>query len=154
IVTKFGFGGLLMAGFMAGVILVGMGLAKLGRLITFIPHPVTTGFTAGIAIVIGTIQLKDFFGLSFASPETYVERWKMMIHSAGTAQWGELAVGMATLLLLVGLPKVIKKIPAPLLALTLAAAVTAILHHYLPQFSVATIGSRFHSTVNGHEVAG
>jgi SulP family sulfate permease len=154
IVTKFGLGGLLMAGFMAGLILVGMALAKLGKLITYIPHPVTTGFTAGIAIVIGTIQLKDFFGLSFGAPETYVERWKMMFDARGTAQWAELAVGVATLLMLIGLPKLTKKIPAPLIALTVAAAATAILHHFLPQFSVATIGTRFHSTVNGHEVAG
>jgi SulP family sulfate permease len=143
IVTKFGFGGLLMAGFMAGVILVGMGLAKLGRLITYIPHPVTTGFTAGIAIVIGTIQLKDFFGLSFGAPESYVERWKMMIHAAGSFHFTELAVGAATLALLVLLPLVIKKIPAPLIALTFAALATALAHHFWPQFSVATIQSRF-----------
>ena len=55
---------------MAGVILVAMGALKLGNLIQFIPHPVTTGFTAGIAVVIGTIQLKDFFGLRFGAPET------------------------------------------------------------------------------------
>ncbi|MGZ3442699.1 MAG: SulP family inorganic anion transporter, partial [Polyangia bacterium] len=71
IVTKFGVGGLLVAGLMAGVLLLLMGGLKLGNLIQFIPHPVTTGFTAGIAIVIGTIQLKDFFGLRFGSPETY-----------------------------------------------------------------------------------
>src|SRR5690349_1056026 len=72
IVTKFGIAGLLVAGLMAGVMLVGMAAARLGTLITYIPHPVTTGFTAGIAVVIGTIQLKDLFGLRFGAPETYV----------------------------------------------------------------------------------
>src|SRR5581483_4527719 len=108
IVGKFGLGGLLVAGMLAGLMLVGMAAAKLGRLITFIPHPVTTGFTAGIAVVIGTIQLKDFLGLSFDhAPEGYVDRWKTMWHARATASGWEIA-----------------------------------------------IGSRFHSMVNGHEVAG
>src|SRR5438270_3738249 len=115
IVTRFGFGGLLVAGLMAGVILLAMGALKLGNLIQYIPHPVTTGFTAGIAVVIGTIQLKDFFGLQFTSPETYVERWKMMFESRATASGWELAVGLATLAMLVGIPRIQKKVPAPLI---------------------------------------
>ena len=62
VVTRFGLGGLLLAGLLAGLIQIGMGLIKLGRLMVFIPHPVTTGFTAGIAIVIGTSQLGDALG--------------------------------------------------------------------------------------------
>jgi SulP family sulfate permease len=155
IVTKFGFGGLLVAGLMAGVMLVGMAAAKLGKLISFIPHPVTTGFTAGIAVVIGTIQLKDFLGLKFTqSPESYIERWKLMFEARGSISGWELAVGAFTLALLVLLPKVIKKIPAPLLALGLAAIAATVAAKLFPQFHVATIGSRFHSMVNGHEVAG
>jgi SulP family sulfate permease len=155
IVGKFGFGGLLVAGLMAGVLLVGMGFARLGRLIQYIPHPVTTGFTAGIAAVIATIQLKDFFGLQFAhSPESYVERWHAMWEARATASGWELLIGAFTLALLVGLPRVIKKIPAPLLALSGAAVAAAALSKWVPGFHVATIGSRFHSTVNGHEVAG
>jgi SulP family sulfate permease len=154
IVTKFGFGGLLLAGLMAGLMLVGMAAARLGTLITYIPHPVTTGFTAGIAVVIGTIQLKDLFGLKFASPESYVERWKMMFEAHASFRWEELLVGSVTLALLIVLPKLIKKVPAPLIALTLASIGCAVAHKLWPGFDVATIGSRFHSTVNGHEVAG
>jgi SulP family sulfate permease len=155
IVSKFGFGGLLVAGMLAGVMLVGMGLAKLGRLIQYIPHPVTTGFTAGIAVVIATIQLKDFLGLKFAgSPETYVDRWKLMWEAHASISGWELGVGAFTLACLVGLPRVIKKIPAPLMALSLAAVVAALAQKFVPGFHVATIGSRFHSLVNGHEVAG
>src|SRR2546426_6623368 len=66
VVSRFGIGGLLVAGAMAGAILVAMGLFRLGRLIQFIPHPVTTGFTAGIGTVIGVLQLKDLLGLSRA----------------------------------------------------------------------------------------
>ena len=63
ITQKYGLGGLLMSGMMAGVILVAMGMARLGNLIKFVPYPVTVGFTAGIGMVIATIQIKDFFGL-------------------------------------------------------------------------------------------
>ena len=154
IVTKFGFGGLLVAGLMAGVILMLMGVFKLGNLIQFIPHPVTTGFTAGIAVVIGTIQLKDFFGLQFGAPEGYVERWKMMVAARGTASGWELVVGVVTLAMLIGIPRIQKRVPAPLIALTLASVGAAVAAHYVPGFSVATIGSRFSSLVNGHEVRG
>jgi SulP family sulfate permease len=154
IVTKFGFGGLLVAGLMAGVVLLLMGTFKLGNLIQYIPHPVTTGFTAGIAVVIGTIQLKDFFGLKFGSPETYVERWKMMIAARGTASGWELAVGVTTLAMLIIIPRIQKRVPAPLIALTLASVGAAVAAHYVPGFHVSTIGSRFSSLVNGHEVRG
>jgi sulfate permease, SulP family len=155
IVNKFGFGGLLVAGMLAGVMLLGMGLGRMGRLIQYIPHPVTTGFTAGIAVVIATIQLKDFFGLQFAaSPETYLDRWKIMFESRATISGWEVGIGAFTLALLVGLPRVIKRIPAPLLALSLAAVAAALLQKFVPGFHVATIGSRFHSLVNGREVAG
>jgi SulP family sulfate permease len=155
IVTKFGFGGLLVAGMLAGFLLVGMGLAKLGRLIQYIPHPVTTGFTAGIAVVIATIQLKDFLGLKFSqSPESYVERWKVMWEAHASISGWEVLIGAFTLTLLIVLPRIIKKIPAPLLALSVAGLVAALLQKFVPGFHIATIGSRFHSLVNGHEVSG
>jgi SulP family sulfate permease len=154
IVTKFGFGGLLVAGLMAGVILLAMGALKLGSLIQYIPHPVTTGFTAGIAVVIGTIQLKDFFGLSFGAPETYVDRWKMMIAARGTASAWELGIGLFTLAMLIFIPRVQKKVPAPLIALVVASVAAALAAKYIPGFHVATIGSRFSTVVDGHTVRG
>jgi sulfate permease, SulP family len=154
IVTRFGFGGLLVAGLMAGIILIAMGALKLGNLIQYIPHPVTTGFTAGIAVVIGTIQLKDFFGLRFGSPERYVDRWKMMFAARGTASGWELAVGALTLVMLVGIPRIQKRIPAPLLALVLASLAAALATRFVPGFHIATIGSRFSTLVHGHEVRG
>ena len=155
IVQRFGLGGLLLAGQLAGFILLAMGVLKLGRLISYIPHPVTTGFTAGIAVVIGTIQLKDFLGLQFATaPDHYADRWRAMWLARGTISPWELGVGALTLALLVLLPRVIKKVPAPLLALALAAAAAALAHELIPGFHVATIGTRFHSMVDGVEVAG
>jgi SulP family sulfate permease len=154
IVLKFGIGGLLVAGLMAGFILLAMGALKLGNLIQYIPHPVTTGFTAGIAVVIATIQLKDFFGLHMGSPESYVDRWRMMWGARASFSPSELAVGVATLAMLIGIPRLTKRVPAPLIAMTLAAVGTAVAAHSYPQFHVETIGTRFSSVLNGHVVRG
>src|SRR5262249_18737576 len=85
IVEKYGLGGLLMAGLMAGFILIALGAMKLGSLITYIPHPVTTGFTAGIAVVIATLQLKDVFGLKFEPPHSFLHRLQSMWQARHTA---------------------------------------------------------------------
>jgi SulP family sulfate permease len=155
VVSKFGLGGLLVAGCLSGLIQIAMGLARLGRLMIFIPHPVTTGFTAGIAVVIGTTQLKDFFGLQLSgTPESYVERVRGLWEARGSASPWELGIGLFTLALLVLLPRITKRVPAPLIALTAAAGVATLLGHFIGDFHVATIGSRFHSVVNGHVVDG
>jgi SulP family sulfate permease len=142
IAAKYGIAGLLVAGMMAGVILLIMGLARLGRLIEFIPHPVTTGFTAGIATVIATLQVKDFLGLTPAgSPEHFLERVAALVEALPTARIGDVLVGAITLATLIGWRRVSKKIPAPLVGLvigTLAALVLARLG-----WPAATIGSRF-----------
>src|SRR5436190_17814704 len=86
IYTRFGMAGLLIAGIMGGLILIGMGLARLGQFIEFIPHPVTTGFTAGIATVIATLQIKDVFGLQLAhAPDSFFGRIGAMGEAWGTA---------------------------------------------------------------------
>src|SRR5690606_15020442 len=85
VVRDFGFPGLLVAGLMAGLILILMGLARMGKLIQFIPHPVTTGFTAGIAVVIATLQIKDFLGLSVAEgAETFLQQVVFIIEAFST----------------------------------------------------------------------
>jgi SulP family sulfate permease len=155
ITSKFGLAGLLTAGMMAGVLLIGMGLGRLGNLVRFIPYPVTTGFTTGIAVVIAALQVKDSFGLRpVRLPDHFIERVGALWTARNTAQWSEFAVAAATLGLLVGIPRFAKRLPAPLIALSLLSAVTALLHRVVPGFEVATIGSRFHSTVAGVDVAG
>jgi len=155
IVTKHGLPGLLTAGLMAGVMLVGMGVARLGRLIQFIPYPVTTGFTTGIATVIATLQIKDVLGLNVGPlPESYLEKLAALWSARGTAHWPEVVVAVVTFGLLKLLPKVFKKIPAPLLAIGFVSIAAALLHHFDPAFEVVTIGSRFHAKVNGVDVAG
>jgi SulP family sulfate permease len=137
-----------LASLMAGVILVALGAARLGGLIQFVPYPVTTGFTAGIAVVIATLQLKDFLGLTVARmPEHYLERVGALARALPTVHGPDLAVGLFTLVVLLLWPRLTRKVPAPLVALTLGAVLAAALTRWLPEmgipFEVATIQSRF-----------
>jgi SulP family sulfate permease len=155
IYAKFGLAGLLISGLLGGLILVAMGLARLGRLITFIPHPVTTGFTAGIATVIATLQLKDLLGLTLATnPDHYVERVLAMVAALGTASGWEFSIGAFTLAVLLVLPRRTRRVPAPIVALPAAGLLAALLDQLVPGFEVATIASRFQTTVDGVTVAG
>ncbi|WP_394836528.1 C4-dicarboxylic acid transporter DauA [Pendulispora rubella] len=155
IVSKHGLAGLLSAGLMAGLILIAMGVARLGSLIRYIPHPVTTGFTTGIAMVIATLQLKDVFGLRVGPmPDHYLGKIAVLWSARSTANARELGVAAITLALLLLVPRVVKKIPAPLIAMGAVSLGVAFLHRVHPDFAVATIGSRFHSIVDGVEIAG
>jgi SulP family sulfate permease len=159
ITSRHGLSGLLTAGLMAGVLLVAMGVARLGRLIQFIPHPVTTGFTAGIATVIATLQLKDVFGLPIAHmPETYLEKVLALWHAKGHASLPDTIVASVTLLFLIALPKRFpefsRRVPAPLLAIGGVSLLAFAVRHFVPGIELATIGSRFRSTVDGQVVAG
>jgi SulP family sulfate permease len=159
IVSRHGLAGLLTAGLMAGLLLVSMGLARLGRLIQFIPHPVTTGFTAGIATVIATLQIKDLLALSIPHmPETYLEKVRALIDARAGASLSDLAVALVTFLLLLAVPKYLprlnSRVPAPLIAIVFGSGAAACVHWLLPAFEVATIGSRFHAEVGGLVVPG
>src|SRR6185369_15584849 len=105
IVHRFGLGGLLVAGMMAGVILIGMGLARLGKLMQFVPHPVTTGFTMGIAVVIGLLQLKDVLGVKLPRTEGTFEYLGALWGARGAINPYEVAIGAFTIALLLTLPK-------------------------------------------------
>jgi sulfate permease, SulP family len=153
--ARFGLSGLLLASVMAGVILIAMALGRFGQLIQFVPYPVTAGFTAGIAIVIATLQLRDLLGLRVAAlPEHYLDRVVALVRALPTWRWQELAIGALTLALLLLWPKVNQKFPAPLVALGLGAVVAYVLAQWLPDFEVATIGSRFAYEVDGVRHAG
>ncbi len=150
IYTRFGLGGLLISGLMGGILLIGMGLGRLGQFIEFIPHPVTTGFTAGIATVIATLQLKDLFGLTLAStPEHYFDRIAAMWQARATVSPADLAVGIATLAMLIAAPRITRRVPAPLLALPIAALLAFAVEQLFPAVSVATVARRFHIAIDG-----
>ncbi len=150
IVQEFGLGGLLISGFMAGLILVLMGLGKLGKLIEIVPYPVTIGFTAGIGVVIGTFQIKDFLGLNIVSMDgNYFDKLALIFHALPTLSWQETLISSLTLGILLVWPRLHSKIPGHLVALFVGALSAWLLGHFLPDFSVATIGNRFHYEVNG-----
>ncbi len=155
IYAKFGLAGLLVSGLLGGVMLIAMGLARLGQLIEFIPYPVTSGFTAGIAVVIATLQLKDALGLTLSgSPASFFGRIAAMWQARGTAHLTELFIAAVTLALLIAVPKFTRRVPGPLVAIPLAALLAAALNHLWPAHAVATIASRFQSSVGGHIVHG
>ncbi len=155
IAARHGVTGLLLAGVLAGVILLAMGLGGAGRLIQFIPYPVTSGFTAGIATVIATLQLKDALGLQVAHmPEHFPAKVATLWAARGTASLAEFGVAAATIALLIVLPRLTARIPAPLAAIALVGAATVLLHRFWPGFHVVTLADRFQTTIGGHLYAG
>jgi sulfate permease, SulP family len=151
IANQHGVNGLLVATLMAGVILLLMGLARLGRMVTFIPYPVTTGFTAGIGVVIATLQIKDFLGLTIPGrmPDEYIGKVETLIHALPTWRWPDLSIGLLTLATLLLWPRVTRKIPAPLVAVAGSGVLAWLLTRFMPGFSVETIASRFSHVVEG-----
>ncbi len=139
IVAENGFSGLVLATVIAGILLILMGLFKLGSLIKFIPYTITTGFTTGIAITIVIGQLKDFFGLTFShSPIETVDKVKEVISCFGTFNWQALVIGAVSLLILIVTPRFLKKIPASIIAIIVCAALVKIF-----DMNVNTIGDLY-----------
>ncbi len=150
IAERHGVGGLLVATLLAGALLVAMGLAGAGRLIEFVPYPVTTGFTAGIAVVIATLQVKDLLGLQpVGAPEHYLERVAALWRALPTWRPGDALLGALTLAVLVIWPRVSRRVPAPLVALTLAALAGLALERLAPDLQLATIANRFSHVSEG-----
>jgi SulP family sulfate permease len=141
IVQVHGVNGLIIATFMAGIMLIIMGFARLGSVIKFIPHPLIIGFTSGIAVLIFSSEMKDFFGLKMgAVPADFLDKWKSYIESFGSVNISAVAIAAATVAIILLWPKVTHKIPGSLIAILVTTAAMQLLH--LP---VDTIGSRFGS---------
>lgn len=144
IIQKFGMSGLTLATIMAGILMIIFGLMKFGSVIKFIPYPITTGFTSGIAIVLFSTQIKDFFGLKMEEvPSEFIEKWHAYIQAFDSTQVYTLGIGLLTLLIIVLWSKINKKIPGSLVALIVATLLVSLLD--LP---VETIGSRFGNIPN------
>ncbi|MDX8000732.1 C4-dicarboxylic acid transporter DauA [Xenorhabdus sp. Reich] len=139
---QFGLSGLLIATLMSGIILVVMGLARLGRLIEYIPLSVTLGFTSGIAITIATMQVQNFFGLTLDHvPENYIDKVIALSQAFPSFQLSDTLIGLTTLLVLIFWPKLGLKLPGHLPALIAGTSIMGIMH--LLGHDVATIGSSF-----------
>lgn len=139
IVQTYGVNGLIIATLMAGVMLIAMGFARLGSVIKFIPHPLIVGFTSGIALLIFSSQMKDFFGLQMgAVPADFIEKWKAYFEHIGSLNIEVVIVAVVTVIIILFWPKITHKIPGSLIAILVTTAAVNLLH--LP---VETIGSRF-----------
>ncbi|HAI12241.1 MAG TPA: sodium-independent anion transporter [Phycisphaerales bacterium] len=139
IVAEHGYDGLVICTLMAGVMLIIMGFAKMGALIKFIPFPVTTGFTTGIAVVIFSTQIKDFFGLNMEHvPSEFLAKWSAYFHHFQSINPATTGIGILTIVTIVVTRKYFPKIPAMLMGMIVATAIASLLH-----LDVQTIGSRF-----------
>lgn len=138
VVHQYGIDGLIVATFMAGVLLVIFGLARFGAAIKFIPHPVVTGFTSGIALIIFAAQVRDLLGLEMPDvPPGFIDKWVAYTHAAGM-NWTAVALSALSIAIILLWPRISKRIPSPFVALIAATAIAQIFD--LP---VETIGSRF-----------
>ncbi|MCC7155267.1 MAG: STAS domain-containing protein [Bryobacterales bacterium] len=139
IVAKFGMPGLAMVTLMAGAMLVVMGLTGLGSAVKFIPRPVTIGFTNGIALLIASTQIKDFFGLAPGDvPTAFLPRLAVLARNFHTISWRATAVSAATLAIILLLPRISKRVPGSIAAMLGCTAFVA-----LTGLPIETIGSRF-----------
>jgi len=150
IAQRFGLGGLLTASAMAGVILLFMGLARLGRFIELVPYPVTVGFTSGIAVVIATLQLKDFLGLPVGTLEGhYWVKLGVLLGALPQTHAADLLIGALTLAVMVLWPRLGLRFPGHLVALLAGSLLSLLLARIGPEWTVDTIGSRFTWTAGG-----
>ncbi|SFP28339.1 sulfate permease, SulP family [Halolactibacillus halophilus] len=139
IIADYGLEGLTIATLMAGVFMIVFGLIKLGGVIQYIPYPIVTGFTSGIAVVLLSTQVKDFFGLDLAKvPSEFLPKWGAYISHVDSLDVTTFIVGMISLLIIILWPKITKKIPGSLIALVVA---TSIVQWF--DLPVKTIGSEF-----------
>lgn len=145
ITQQYGLGGLLLASMMAGVMLIVMALLRLGRLIEYIPEAVTLGFTGGIAVVIATLQIKDFLGLPLQTlPEHYLQKIHLLAQTLSQAYWPSVVVAALTLAIMVFWPRLKTPLPAHLPAVIIGSVVALALAY--AGFPVDTIDSRFSYT--------
>lgn len=136
IITGYGMNGLMIATIMAGVMLILMGIFKLGKLIRFIPAPITIGFTGGIAITIFTLEIKDFLGITVDKmPTNFFAKWATYFNSFSTMNVSAVLLGLLCIVILVVWPKVNKTIPNSLIALIVGTSIA-----YVAKLDVKTLG--------------
>ena len=141
IIEQYGVDGLMIATMMAGIFLIIMGLSKFGSLIKFIPYPVVVGFTSGIAVVIFSTQIKDFFGLNIEKvPGDFIGKWDSYISNFNSVNWQALLIGLLSLLIIIYWPRINRKLPGSIIAILVATRVVSLL-----DLNVPTIESHFGS---------
>lgn len=144
IIAMHGLQGLAIATLIAGLILIVMGLFHLGTVIKFIPYPIVVGFTAGIALTIFSTQINDFLGLGLSNvPSEFIPKWGVYFQNLGNIDLATLAVGLASLLIIIFTPRISKKLPGALIAIIIITIAVYILKEVCGLIEVETIGDRF-----------
>ncbi len=144
IIQTFGLEGLLVATAIAGVLLVIMGLLRLGTVIRYIPYPIIIGFTSGIALTIFTTQVEDLLGLKITeSSGDFLGKWASYFDAIHTISWSSLAVGLLTILIIVYLPRINRRLPGSLVAIVVVTVVSYVLREFCGYTALETIGDRF-----------
>lgn len=145
VIAMHGYDGLILATLMAGIILVIAGYARMGQIIKFVPQPVVTGFTAGIAVIIASSQVKDFLGLKLEDvPADFIPKWGAYFRAIDTLNLATLIIGFASLFIIILLRKFAPKLPSYLIAIIISAVLVTLFH-----IPVETIGSRFPNVSTG-----
>lgn len=146
VIQQYGISGLTVATIIAGVLLVLLGVFKLGTVIKFIPYPVVVGFTSGIAVTIFTTQMTDVFGLSFGGetvPGDFIGKWMLYFKHFNTVNWWNFIVSVTSVIIIAVMPKISKKIPGSLVAIILVTIGVWCLKSFFGIDSIDTIGDRF-----------
>lgn len=146
IIQEYGIDGLMVATMMAGVLLILLGIFKLGTVIKFIPYPIIIGFTSGIAVTIFTTQIADIFGLDFKGekvPGDFIGKWILYFHHFDTVNWWNVIVSVVSVFIIANTPKFSKKVPGSLVAIILVTVGVYCLKLYGGITCIDTIGDRF-----------
>lgn len=146
IIQEYGIEGLMVATMMAGVLLIVLGVFRLGTVIKFIPYPIIVGFTSGIAVTIFTTQIADIFGLDFQGekiPGDFIGKWLIYFHHFDTVNWWNAAVSLVSIVIIALTPKFSKRIPGSLVAIVVVTLAVYYLKMYGGVTSIDTIGDRF-----------
>ncbi len=144
IISRFGLEGLAVATFMAGLILVLMGLFNLGTVIKFIPYPIVVGFTAGIALTILSTQVNDFLGMGLRDlPGDFISKWGVYFSNLDKIDLPTVGVALASLAIIILTPKISKRLPGALMAIIIITGAVFLLRSFDPSLAITTIGDRF-----------
>jgi len=139
IVQEHGVSGLTIATFMAGFLIIGLGLLKLGNYLKFIPYPLIVGFTSGIAVVIFSTQIKDFFGMKIENtPTDFIDKWLVYFQHIDSINWVSFGIAISTVLIALNFNRISTKIPGSLVAIVLCTSLV-----YFFELPVETIESKF-----------
>lgn len=146
IIQQYGEAGLIVATLMAGILLILLGVFKLGAIIKFIPYPIIVGFTSGIAVTIFTTQIADIFGLNFGGekvPGDFIGKWMIYFRHFDTVNWWNAVVSILSIIIIAITPRFSKKIPGSLIAIIVVTIGVYVLKTYAGINSIDTIGDRF-----------